>query len=237
MNQPQVVHYIPILTTILSVIFSIEVFKRYKQKNYGAHLLWWSAGILVYGMGTFAESWITLFGWNPIIFKFWYIVGALLGGAPLAQGTVWLLLKRKTAWRLSLALVVIVFISSIFVILSPINYQLVNPHVPSGKVFLWQWVRVFSPLINTYAVIYLVGGAIISAIRFKKSTSTYNRFIGNVLIAVGAILPGIGGTFTRFGYTEILYITEIMGIILIWSGYWFNVKDRPITAEKKVDAI
>jgi hypothetical protein len=45
----------------------------------------------------------------------------------------------------------------------------------------------------------------------------------NVLIAVGAILPGIGGTATRMGYTEVLYVTELAGLLLIWAGYRISV--------------
>ena len=50
-----------------------------------------------------------------------------------------------------------------------------------------------------------------------------NRFVGNVLIAVGALLPGIGGAFTRFGYTEVLHVTEFIGLALIVLGYQFAV--------------
>jgi len=41
-------------------------------------------------VGTFMEGWTAIFGWNETIFRSWYISGALLGGAPLAQGTVYL---------------------------------------------------------------------------------------------------------------------------------------------------
>jgi len=93
-------------------------------------------------------------------------------------------------------LVLVVSVSAIIVSLSPINYDLVNPHLPSGKVIVWQWTRGFSPFINLYAVIFLVGGAVLSAWRFRKLSSDNttspiprDRFIGNVLIAIGAILP------------------------------------------------
>jgi hypothetical protein len=158
-----------------------------------------------------------------------------MGGAPLAQGTVWFLLKETTARRLTYALVLVVSVSAILVSLSPINYDLVNPHLPSGKVLGWQWTRGFSPFINLYAVIFLVGGAVLSAWRFRKRSSDKttspiqrDRFIGNVLIAIGAILPGIGGALTRAGFTLILYITEILGILLIWAGYWYNIRKRPV---------
>jgi hypothetical protein len=38
-------------------------------------------------------------------------------------------------------------------------------------------------------------------------------------------LPGIGGSFTRFGYTEVLYVTEFVGIILIYLGYRRATRD------------
>jgi len=229
MQELTIVHYLPILSAFV-------VFRRYQARG-GTHLLWWSVGILVYGLGTFAEGWMTRFGWNPGMFKFWYIVGALMGGAPLAQGTVWLLLKERTARTLSWILAAVIGVAAVAAMLSPINYAVVDAHVPSGTAFGWQWVRMFSPFINLYAVIFLVGGAIYSAWRFGKvaraegsgAAIARDRFFGNVFIAVGAILPGIGGVATRLGHTEILYMGELAGIILIWIGYWFNIRRRPAT--------
>lgn len=180
----------------------------------------------MYGVGTFTEGFVTLFGWNETVFRAWYISGALLGGVPLAQGTVYLLMRRATANRLTLVLAPFIVIAAGFVLLTPLDYALVEPHRLSGKIMAWHWVRFFSPFINTYAFIFLVGGAILSAYRFHKSRQTYHRFIGNVFIAVGAILPGIGGTFTRFGYTEVLYVTELVGIVLIYVGYRYNVSGK-----------
>ena len=44
-------------------------------------------------------------------------------------------------------------------------------------------------------------------------------FIGNLLIAIGGLLPGIGGSFTKFGYVEVLYVTEFAGLVFIYFGY------------------
>lgn len=43
--------------------------------------------------------------------------------------------------------------------------------------------------------------------------------MGNLLIALGGILPGIGGSFTCFGYVEVLYVTEFTGLVLIIWAY------------------
>jgi len=224
---PQFVHYIPILTTALTVPFALEVFRRYRQHPERLHLLWWAIGIVTYGVGTLTESLTTLIGWHEPLFRAWYISGALLGGAPLAQGTVYLLFSRRTAHRLTALLLSFIAVAAVAVLLSPIDYTLVESHRPTGRVLVWTWVRAFSPFINLYAVIFLIGGAILSAIRYSRNPLTRHRVWANVLIAAGAILPGIGGAATRAGYTEVLYVTELAGLALMWAGYRMSVGPAP----------
>jgi len=226
--MPTLVHYIPIVTTLLAVPFSIEIFRRWRAHPDRLHLLWWAVGVAVYGVGTFTEAWTTVFGWHPVVFRTWYISGALLGGAPLAQGTVYLLLKRKTAHLLSVALILYVLVASVAVVLAPVDLRSVEPHRLTGRVFGWQWVRLFSPAVNLYAVVFLIGGAVLSALRYSLDPATRHRMYANVLIAIGAILPGIGGAATRMGHTEVLYVTELVGLVLTWLGYRISL--RPVGA-------
>ena len=209
--------------------FSYILFKHYQQKKEATYILWWLIGVLTYGAGTFTESFNTLNGWTETNFRWWYITGALLGGAPLAQGSVYLLLNKKVANILSVLLVLSVVVASIFVFLSPINYAAVEPERMSGKVFAWQWVRYISPFINLYAVAFLVGGALVSAIKYFKKTGTSARFWGNLLIAIGAILPGIGGSFTRLGYVEVLYVTEFLGLAIIIVAYFIMKNEKLVS--------
>lgn len=223
--MPQPVHYIPIITTIVSTAFAVVLWRRWRAKPQATYLLWWFLGLATYAAGTLTESITTLFGWSEPVFKAWYITGALLGGAPLAQGTVYLLLPRKVAHWLTAALLAAVTAGAIAVLLSPVNHALVEPHRLSGKVFGWQWVRAFSPFINLYAVAFLVGGALWSALRYLQVKGSRARVHGNVAIAMGAILPGIGGSFTRFGHVEVLYVTELLGVLLVWWGYRAITRD------------
>ena len=75
----------------------------------------------------------------------------------------------------------------------------------------------------------MVGGAAYSAYRYSKDTNYKNRFWGNIYIAMGGLLPGIGGSFTKFGYTEVLYVTELLGIILIYLGYVTMKNDKTLS--------
>lgn len=217
--EPSLIHYLPLVTTVAAAIFTSVLYRHLRRRPGARYLLWWMIGVALYGVGTLTEALTTVFGWSEPVFRSWYIAGALLGAAPLAQGTVYLLLPRRIADRLAIAMVTYIAMASAFVVATPIVSDLVETHRLSGEVMAWQWVRLFSPLVNLYAVVFLIGWAIWSAVRYKRRGESGARVRGNILIAVGAILPGVGGSFARAGVVEVLYVTELIGLILIWAGY------------------
>jgi hypothetical protein len=224
------VHYIPILTTLFSAFFFVNIIRRYFMKG-GAHLLWWGIGVFTYGLGTLLESLITLLGNTPTLNKFWYVAGAILGGYPLAQGSVYLHFNKKTAHFLSAITVPFIVLASVLVMLSPVNTALLEIHRPSGASLEWQWVRLLTPFINLYSAIFLIGSALLSAIRYSKIENGKNRAIGNILITIGALLPGIGGSLAKAGLVEALYIGEFIGIILIYLGYRICLRDKSLNPQ------
>jgi len=214
-----ITHYIPILTTIISFSFTSVLYKHWRYKPEAKYLMWWTIGACCFGIGTLTESINALAGWSVLNMKAWYISGALLGAFPLAQGTVYLLFKKKTADVLAWFFIVYIAIAAVAIALAPVDMSLVDPTRLTGKVMMWTWARMFSILPNTYALIFLVGGAAWSAIQYARKKGSGNRVLGNWLIAIGGLLPGIGGSFTRLGYVEVLFVTEFIGILLIWAGY------------------
>ena len=225
----ELTEYIPIITSIFSVFFTLEIYKHYKERK-TKYLLWWTIGVITFGLGTLSESVNILFGWSELNLRVWYIVGALLGGFPLAQGSVYLLMNRKFANFSTIVILSVITIASVFVVLTPLTIPETFDNKLTGAVFSWQWVRYFSPLINIYAFLFLVGGAIYSAIRYYKLGQKEAAFKGNIYIAIGGLLPGIGGSFTRMGYVEVLFVTELLGLLLIYIGY------RIIKLDKRVKA-
>jgi hypothetical protein len=212
------IEYIPIFTTIGAIFFAREIYIHFTHSK-ATYLMWWTIGVVAFGLGTLTESINVLFGWNHLNTKAWYIVGALLGGFPLAQGSVYLLMNRKFAHVTTVMFLSVVVIASVFVIMTPIALSDGFEGKLTGKVFEWQWVRYFSIPLNIYAMIFLVGGAIYSALKYYALSDHQARFKGNVYIAIGALLPGIGGTFTRMGHVNVLYVTEFVGLALIYVGY------------------
>jgi hypothetical protein len=218
------ISYVPVLTSLFSVFFLSRIVPHYLEKR-SPYLLWWTLGVLTFGMGTLTESINAIFGWSEWNTKVWYIVGALLGGYPLAQGTIYLLMKRRFADISAVVCTAFIVVAAACVLSSPIEIPEGFDHRLTGRVFSWQWVRAFSPLLNLYAFVFLFGGAVYSAIQYFAKDKGRPRFLGNIFIAIGALLPGIGGSFTRFGYVEVLYITELIGLACIYFGYHMMRKD------------
>jgi hypothetical protein len=211
------IHYLPILTTILSVAFAASLLARWRRRH-SPHLAWWAFGIATYGLGTLIESTITLSGNTVWLTKIWYIAGALLGGYPLATGSLFLSWPRPLAKKLTIVSLTFVIVAAVLVVLSPVDISMLEPERPSGAILSWHWVRLLTPFINLYAVFFLIGGAIRSAWRHYKYRGHLYRAWGNALIAIGAILPGIGGSMAKAGMVEGLYVGECIGLMLIWAG-------------------
>lgn len=216
-SQVLFVHYVPIATTIVATAFATSLWRRYLERR-TPHLWWWAVGVAFYGLGTLIEAAITLGGNAVFLNKAWYIAGAVLGGYPLAQGSLYFSYSRKFASRATAISLPFVVITSVLVALSPVLIDNLQPHRPSGAILGWQWVRMLTPFINGYAAFFLIGGAIVSAWRYAKLKHAGNRAVGNSLIAFGALLPGIGGSLAKAGIVEALYIGEFVGLILIWVG-------------------
>jgi hypothetical protein len=74
-------------------------------------------------------------------------------------------------------------------------------------------------LLNICGTLTLVGGAIYSAIIFGRKHVLLNRMIGNILIAAGAMAPAMAGSFVKMGMVNMLYLSELIGVILMYVGF------------------
>ena len=202
------------LTAVLAAAFAIDLLRRWWRRRSGRHLLWWAGGVACYGIGTLAAAVIERSGWSPGWFRTWYVFGAILGGAVLATGTAQLLHRPETAGRIAQSVIVLGIGSAAALALSPVA------PLPSGDLagdsIAWGWVRAFTPLLNTYAVGYLAGGALLSIRR--RSSGDARRIAGNVLIALGGLTPAFGGLASRLGGADALPPTLLAGLVMIWVG-------------------
>jgi hypothetical protein len=233
-------HYIPILSTIITLAFAAAVFKRFNERG-GAHLLLWGIGLVFYGLGTFSEA-VMLFIYNVPVLKLWYLMGAMLTAAWLGQGSIHLLVRKK---RVAQSLLVILGIVSLaaaaMVIAAPVTSVVFDISAPASAQYRDIMVRssgmvLLTILLNVYGTLGLVGGALYSAFLFWRKSVLANRMYGNILIAAGAMMPAMGGTFIKIGLPDWLYMSEFLGALIMFAGFIVATATQPMKEKKPVIA-
>jgi hypothetical protein len=215
--------WLPFTSTVIAVAFAIAVLARYWRRR-GLYLLYWGLGLVLYSLGTFAEFYST-YAWSALVFRMWYIGGALLTAAWLGQGTVYLLVRRgKLAHYLAAGLIVASVFAVLVMFATPLDSSAFDKSVALSAQYKQimpedALVRLLTPLFNVCGTLWLVGGAAYSAWIFWRKGVLLHRAIGNTLIAAGALAPAIGGSLSRLGATEFLYISELVGAVLMFIGF------------------
>ncbi len=97
-------------------------------------------------------------------------------------------------------------------------------------------IRITTIFFNIYGTIMLVGGALWSSWLFLRKGVLPNRALGNVLIAIGAILIASASTLTRFGVGEFLYIGELIAAIFMYAGFTLAARPAEEAAPEPVSA-
>ncbi len=214
---------IPFISSIVSFVFAVIIFKRYADRR-GTHLLIWGIGMVFYGIGGFCEAYFGALGWNPLIFRMWYLFGAILVAAWLGQGTVYLLAKRNWANALTAVLILGSVYAAFRVFTAELDPTLMTSSIHtgselSGHAIVTPGIRTLTPIFNLYGTVALVGGAVYSAYIFWRKRILLHRTLGNLMIAVGALAPAFGGAFSRFGISGALYYGEFFGAIMLFAGF------------------
>jgi hypothetical protein len=228
--------WLPLTSSAISFVFSFFVLRRYARRK-GLHLLLWGVGMVMYGVGGFCEGYYGAFGWSPLVYRLWYLFGAILVAAWLGQGTVYLLARRRWAHALMILLALASLYGAVRVFTAELDPGRMTESVHtgselSGHAIVTPGVRTLTPFFNLYGTVTLVGGAAWSAWLFWRKRVLLHRTIGNILIAAGAILPAFGGTFSRMGVPSALYIGELLGAMLMFAG--FIRATTPIEARENV---
>lgn len=226
------VHFLPFLSTGVTLLFTLAVFSRYFRRR-GPHLLLWGIGLALYALGTFTEAYLAV-RWSPLMLRLWYLCGAMLTAAWLGQGTVYLLIRKRGVARALMALLLIASVAAIIgVFAAPMDASAFRLGAPISSEYKEILTRsgllvLLTILLNIYGSVGLIGGAAWSAYLFWRKQVLPHRVIGNVFIAVGALFPASAGTFIQLGLADWLYLSELLGAALMFAGFWFATQPAPV---------
>lgn len=225
MTSKTLLSIIPAVTTIIAFVFAFLVLRRWYHGR-KLYSLFWGIGLLFFGAGAAMEAIYAFAGWNPWVFRLWYLFGAFFAAAWLGLGTAFLLLPRSWAW----VLFAILLLASLFASYRVFNAQLDPGQMLSGEMsghaIVTPGVRILTPFFNIFGTVLLVGGAIYSSWLFWRKRVLLHRVVGNILIAAGALLPAFGGVFQRAGIPALLYLSELLGVIVMFVGFQYALGER-----------
>lgn len=206
----------PLAASILSLVYAIMVLMQYLSRK-KMHQLVWAISFLLFTFAAFAEFWSEMAGWNPLLYRVYYVSAASLV-AFMGAGTVYLLANRGLAHGF-LAFVVVVTLTMLY---TALRAELITSNFVPGITVAGQAmaksVRIFSPILTIPGTLALVGGALMS---WWKTRTAYN-----LLIAAGAMIIAGSGGAARMGQAQFLYLGEMVGLAVLFWGF---IKSREVS--------
>jgi hypothetical protein len=216
----------PAVAALVSTIFAVQLLRRYAQRKRLPQLAWGIA-IVMYALASLAVAGGISGGWDPTLYRVFYLFGALLNVPFLAVGSVGLLGKRA----LSALALLIVLAASAYAIgkiasTAVVADALATEQIPRGK-DAWadpsvsRLASAYS--ISAYVVVLLVAFA--SSTRRARERLGAERARANRLIAVGVTIVAVGSTaLTRVGRGSAFSITLALGVIVMYLGFRLAIR-------------
>ena len=183
--------------------------------------------MVMYALASLAVAGGVSGGWDPTLYRVFYLFGALLNVPYLALGSI-ALLGRRALSALGILIVAAVSVYAVVKIAgtSVVADALATEQIPRGKD---AWADQSIPrLASAYSIAaYLV----VLLVAFGSSTRGARRRLGaervraNRLIALGATIVAVGGTaLTRIGRGSAFSITLALGVIAMYLGFRLAIR-------------
>ncbi|MFV1989263.1 MAG: hypothetical protein ACC652_00815 [Acidimicrobiales bacterium] len=204
---------------LISIAFCLSTFERWLMSR-SAHQGAWTASLALFAAaaGTFWYS--TAAGWTDFTFRLFFYFGAIANVPLLALGTMALMSSpRVTLLATRITVVFVVFAAGVLAA-APISGDVASESLPKGSDHFDTLPRLLAAVGSGVGASIVIGGAIFSAYRLMRSRTTRRLPLGNVFIAIGAIVLSASGIFSaRFGELTAFSISLTLGITLIFAGF------------------
>ncbi|GMQ98431.1 MAG: hypothetical protein BMS9Abin17_0941 [Acidimicrobiia bacterium] len=211
---------------------SIELYRSWRRRP-RLHSEIWAMAFGAYALAMWALAAGLGLGWTSFSFRSFYFFGAIANISLLAAGSI--ALHSVRAGEIAKKFVGLWLVFGFFAtFLATFSVPLPSTGIPEGSdVFEFTFSiealtlpgpRLVAAISGGVATIIIVGLAVMTVLR---SWSSMRRLAyGNVLIAVGTIVPALGGSLTALGESSALAVSLTLGIVLLASGYRLAVSSR-----------
>jgi hypothetical protein len=109
---------LPGLTSLLALAMALALFDQWRDRRQPFQLVW-GLGMLFFGIASGCEAVAESAGWNEVLYRTWYLSGAVLTAGWLGLGTAVLLGRTRFGYAFSLT----IFLAGLFTLLTQAKYH------------------------------------------------------------------------------------------------------------------
>ncbi len=201
--------YLALGSAIIGGLFAFLVLRQFASKRKIFQLVW-GVGLALFTLASLFEFISELGGWSVPLYRAYFSLHPTLV-AVLGLGTVYLLADKRYGHVFLVYILGTLALLLAFTLTAPVDESAFVPGRVVGGSAMPDAVRNLSLLFTLPGAAALILGALVSWYR--------TRWSYNLLIAAGAGLMSLGGTLTRLGQAELLYIFLVVGIAIMFVGF------------------
>jgi hypothetical protein len=211
----------PLVATIVAAVFAYKLAAQYLARRGDAQLLW-AIAMAMFAVASAAVTIGVASGWSTTLYGVYWALGAVLNVAFLAGGEVVLLFRKPwVRWGVWLVLIFATAYTVSVLANADMASDALAVQLPRGiKVFgdgtpahrLAQQIAY-----PAFAILLL--GTLWSARRMRGRPALKDRFVGTLLIAVGATVVAAGAAFAASGLLVGFIATLVAGICVMFWGF------------------
>jgi hypothetical protein len=220
---------LPALTSVLALAFGIALLDQWRTRRQPFQLIW-AIGMTLFGVAAGAEAIGAAGGWNELLYRTWYLTGAVWTAGWLGLGTTFLLARTRFGYTFAFCLL----LAGVFTLLTQRKFE--YPGAGSAPILylIGALILAAAVAIETYfqndrwpllAAGSVIGATILSAVLMLTVTLPAPGYALDPVTRVptGEILPGTIRLLTPF-----LNITGGLALALgaLFSAYVFMPKKR-----------
>lgn len=208
---------LPAITTVISLACFAVVLRDGRRRPRPDKVAW-AIAFALFAIAAGSEVVGALVGWSPLLARIYYVAGAVLVVGFLALGQLYLVAPRRTALVGPGVALLATALAITLVADAPVATERLSTEG-------WQALARGPELValtvslNVGGLLIVLAGTLSTAWRFRRRGDHRHRLFGCLLIASGTIVVALGGTLTRLGRPESLYIAMTVGAALILAGY------------------
>lgn len=236
-----VLTFLPLSATILAGAFAIVLLNRYAATRRRPHELMWGIAFILFALGAACQVYADVNGvWSPLTARLYYLTGAILNVAFLGLGTMYLIFSRRVANTGFIVVLLLALFSAVVLFTVQVDQNTLRQEAGWKAVTTYSTMpRLLAIVSNSLGTLLVVGGALWSGLVFWRKRIMKSRMVGVFLLAGGTLFVALGGTIT--GATglrnhDYLYITMVVGILIMFAGYLQTIRPEPAVQPRLMEA-